>query len=131
MGKKILILVITIILVVLICLGVGYWVIDKYTNLRVEEISQVKAIEIMQNRFPELKEYPSDKLPPKSIKVEKADDGWYVAFVQEGSGVQVIDARCYWVKNNNKIMQKDYTPKDNTFVGEFSAKDCTLAAREL
>lgn len=126
MKNKTLILIIVLIVLALICLGVGYWYFKWSKNLTLGTISEVKAIEIIKNRFPELKEYPSDKLPPKSIKAEKADDGWYVAFVQEGSGVPVIGARCYWVKNNSSIMQKDYTPQDNTFVGEFSAKDCTL-----
>jgi hypothetical protein len=131
MKNKTLILVTTIILIVLLCLVAGYWYFKISKNVKSEAISEVKAIEIMQNRFPELKDYPSDKLPPKSIKAEKADDGWYVAFVQEGSGVQIIDARCYWVKNDNSVMQKDYTPQDNTFIGDFSAKECTLVGNLL
>jgi hypothetical protein len=50
-----------------------------------EIISELKAIEIIKNQFPELKGYPSDMLPPQSIKTEKTDDGWYLAFIQEGS----------------------------------------------
>ncbi len=121
-------IILIIIIIALFCLGVGYWYFKGFKTATLGTLSESKAIEIIQNRFPELKEYPSDKLPPKSIKTEKAGDGWYVAFIQEGSGVPIIGARCYWIKNDNSIMQKDYTPKDNTFAGEFSAKDCTLVA---
>ena len=124
--KQPILIIIIIILIILFCLGIGYWYFKGSKTAISGILSESKAIEIIKNRFPELKEYPSDKLPPKSIKTEKADDGWYVAFIQEGSGVPIIGARCYWVKNNNKIMQKEYTPQDNTFVGEFSAEECKL-----
>ncbi|MCX6720330.1 MAG: hypothetical protein NTW11_00805 [Candidatus Staskawiczbacteria bacterium] len=128
MTKKLIILGV---IIVLVCLGVGYWYFGEYANLKAGAISQVKAIEIVKNRFPELRDYPSDNLPPKSIKAEKADNGWYLAFVQEGSGVIVIDAQCYWVKDNGKLFQKEYIQRDDIFVGEFSAKDCTLVENNV
>lgn len=50
-----------------------------------------QVIAYLQKKYPELKEYPSDNLPPRSIVSEKADEGWYVAFVQEGSGRPIIE----------------------------------------
>ena len=60
----------------------------------------------------------------KSIKTEKGPDGWYVAFIQEGSGRPIIDVSCFLVKNDNSIMQRKYIAQDNTLVSEFSAKEC-------
>ena len=66
-------------------------------------MSESKAIETIKNQFPELRNYPSNNLPPKSIKTEKSGDGWYVAFVQEGSGRPIISAKCYLIDNTEKI----------------------------
>ncbi len=100
--------------------------LNSQVDKQLKKISESNAIEIIKNQYPELKEYPSDKLAPKSIKTEEANDGWYVAFIQEGSGVPIIDARCYLVKNDNSIMPIKYTPPDNTLIGEFSVKECKL-----
>jgi len=61
------------------------------------------AIRILQETSPELAGYPSDGLPPRSIRTEQAPDGWYVAFIQEGSGLPILSARCYYVGNNQTI----------------------------
>src|SRR5262245_30112610 len=81
------------------------------------------AIQAVQNAFAELKDYPSDHLPPKSIQTERAGDGWYVAFVQEGSGRPIISARCFVVDRNGVVGETgSYHPEalqDGT--GAFSA----------
>jgi hypothetical protein len=56
-----------------------------------------EAIRIVHNTYPELEVYPSDELPPRSIRTEKAPGGWYVAFIQEGSGLPILSAQCYYV----------------------------------
>ncbi|MFA6382465.1 MAG: hypothetical protein WCX08_04330 [Candidatus Buchananbacteria bacterium] len=89
-------------------------------------ISESAAIEIIRNQFPEMGDYPSDNLPPKSIKTEPADGGWYVAFIQEGSGVPVISARCFLVKNDKSLMQRKYDSPGNILAGDFSAKECRV-----
>jgi hypothetical protein len=61
------------------------------------------AIRIVQQTYPELRAYPSDELPPKSIRTSKAPGGWYVAFIQEGSGLPILSARCYYVGNDRKV----------------------------
>lgn len=60
------------------------------------------AIRRVQNENPEFRDYPSEKFPQKSIKTKQAKDGWYVAFIIEGSGVPIISARCYYVGNDWK-----------------------------
>jgi len=109
-----------------LCIGGIFWYFNGSEKNTTESISELKAIEILKNQFSEFKDYPSDNLPPKSIKTEKAENGWYVAFVQEGSGRPIIDARCFLVKNDGKIIQKKYDSQADTSVGEFSAKECTL-----
>lgn len=55
------------------------------------------AIRIVKRLNPELNDYPSDQFPEKTIRVEKDPGGWYVSFIQEGSGVPIISAQCYYV----------------------------------
>ncbi len=85
------------------------------------------AIELIKKQYPELKDYPSTNLAPKSIKSEKSSDGLYVAFIQEGSGRPIISARCFFVdKQNNIISERLYNPsfsEDST--AEFSPKTCS------
>ena len=63
-------------------------------------IDDKDAIRILQSIYPDLSAFPSEGMPPLSIRTEPADDGWYVAFIQEGSGLPILSARCYYVDNN-------------------------------
>jgi hypothetical protein len=67
-------------------------------------LNERNAIELLQNTYPELRAYPSDELPPRSIRTEQTPDGWYVAFIQEGSGLPILSARCYFVGNDQVTM---------------------------
>ena len=81
------------------------------------------AIRILQETSPELAGYPSGGLPPRSIMTEQAPDGWYIAFIQEGSGLPILSARCYYVGNNQTtrltgmvnqstmVLPVDFSPK--------------------
>ncbi|MFH1046704.1 MAG: hypothetical protein V1738_00210 [Patescibacteria group bacterium] len=89
-------------------------------------VSADSAIQTLQNQYPELKQYPSEQLPPKSIKTESTDEGWYVAFVQEGSGVPIIDARCFLVRNDNSIVPLEFVASADQLAGDFSAKECRI-----
>jgi hypothetical protein len=89
-------------------------------------MTESEAISTIKNNYSEFKEYPDNNLPPKSIKTEKGPDGWYVAFIQEGSGRPIIDVSCFLVKNDNGVMQRKYIAQDDAFVGEFSAKECRV-----
>ena len=97
------------------------------------DITESEAISIIKNNYPEFKEYPSNNLPPKSIKTEKGPDGWYVAFVQEGSGRPIISAKCYLIDNQKNIMsEKTHNPaigEDST--AKFSPITCTPGACAL
>ena len=117
-------LILSIFLVILF-VGMSLWYLNQSKIATNEILKESMAIETIKNQFPEFKEYPSDNLPLKSIKAEKADDGWYVAFVQEGSGRPIIEASCFFVKNDKSIMQRKYIPQDNA-LGEFSAKECRV-----
>ena len=73
------------------------------TDGRTGRIDERDAIRMLQQMYPDLSSYPSDSMPPRSIRTEKADDGWYVAFIQEGSGLPILSARCYYVDNSGTI----------------------------
>jgi len=122
---------ITFLFLILLCAGLLLWYNISAPKISGHEtIDKATAVQIIKSEFPELKVYPGDQLPPKSIQTEKSDDGWYVAFVQEGSGRPVISAKCFFVDNRKNIMSiRTYTPEIGDDSPEiFSAKTCTPGA---
>lgn len=113
------------ILLVVIVLAISVFIL--YRQRLNASNSYDDAVELIKEQYPELKDYPSDSLPPKSIKTEKASDGWYVAFVQEGSGRPILSAKCFFVDNQNNIMSmRTYNPSiEEDSTAEFSPKTCT------
>lgn len=91
-----------------------------------EKIDESQAIKLIKDRYLELGDYPNNNFPIRSIKTEKSNDGWYVAFVTEGSGVPIINAKCFEVKNDKSIFEKKYTKTDNYNLSEFSVKECKI-----
>jgi hypothetical protein len=83
------------------------------------------AIRIVQETWPDLRDYSSGYLTLKTIRTQRAPDGWYVAFIQEGSGVPIISARCYHVGNDRTVRQTGLL--DHSVMvqsGDFSPKTC-------
>ncbi|HNQ29670.1 MAG TPA: hypothetical protein PKM87_06080 [Methanolinea sp.] len=84
-----------------------------------------EAIRLIKEAYPDLKGYPADTFPVKSIRTERAPEGWYVAFIQEGSGVPIISARCYCVGNDRNITLTGTANQSvMVMVPEFSPKTC-------
>jgi len=125
MKNKLFILILISLLIVIIFIGGFWWYLNR-SNTTTETISETQAIDTIKKQFPEMKEYPSDDLPPRSIKTEKTDEGWYVAFIQEGSGRPILGVSCFLVKNDNSVTQRKYISQDSDIVGEFSAKECRV-----
>jgi len=124
------VLTVTLVLLILLCAGFLLWFIAAPKISGKETIDEASAVQIIKSQFPELKEYPNNQLPPKSLLTERSDEGWYVAFVQEGSGRPIISAKCYFVDNTKNIMSiRTYTPDIGDDSPEiFSAKTCTPGA---
>jgi hypothetical protein len=122
--------VLTITMLFLILLGTGFivWFISAPKSSGHETLDEATPVRIIKSEFPEMKGYPSDQLPPKSIRTEKSDNGWYVAFIQEGSGRPIISAKCYFVDTTKNILSiRTYTPEiSDDSSSPFSAKTCTL-----
>lgn len=85
-----------------------------------------QAIALIKRKYPELKNYPSDSLPPRSIAAESDETGWNVAFIQNGSGKPVIAARCFRVYPDKTIKETgEFIPRPGApSAADFSAKDC-------
>jgi len=84
-----------------------------------------EAIRIIKDVYPELERYPADTFPVKSIRTERAPEGWYVAFIQEGSGVPIISARCYCVENDRNVTLVGMVNQSiMVMVPDFSPKTC-------
>ncbi len=99
---------------------------EEVNKLDLEVRSKVKAVIQIKAKYPELKDYPSDKLPPRSIVVEQEQNNLYVAFIQNGSGRPILEARCFLIKSDNTTVDNGkFIPNsvnDNHI--NFSAKEC-------
>ncbi|MFA6549954.1 MAG: hypothetical protein WCT36_01195 [Candidatus Gracilibacteria bacterium] len=88
-----------------------------------KNLTESSAISILQTAYPEFNTYPNDNLPPQSIRTEQDTNGWHIAFVQEGSGVPIIGAKCYFVNNDESIQTiGEFTPSTDDM--DFSIKTC-------
>jgi hypothetical protein len=67
------------------------------------DLTKTEAISLLKVAYPEFKIYPNDNLPPQSIQTKQASNGWYVAFIQEGSGRPILEAKCFLVKDDKTI----------------------------
>ena len=97
----------TLVISILIAAYILYSVNNNSTDLTKSE-----AISLLKAAYPEFKNYPNDNLPPQSIQTMQVSNGWYVAFVQEGSGRPILEAKCFQVKDDKTI----------AFIGEYLPK---------
>ena len=96
-----------------------------YQNMDKGLLSESDAVAVLKAAYPEFQNYPNNSLPPQTIRTEKEADGWYVAFVQEGSGRPILGAKCYFVSNDKQIRETGtFAPADLNESG-FSIKTCT------
>jgi hypothetical protein len=94
------------------------------TNNNKNSLSESEAVSLLKAAYPEFKNYPNDNLPPQSIQTKRASNGWYVAFVQEGSGRPVLEAKCFLVTGNKTItIIGVYVPKVGEDRYDLSAKN--------
>ncbi|MFA5856071.1 MAG: hypothetical protein WC867_01835 [Candidatus Pacearchaeota archaeon] len=94
----------------------------KETNI----LSEYQAIYLLKEKYPDFKDYPSEKLPPKGILSERENEGWYIAFMQYGSGRPILNARCFLVKDNNEILDiGEFKPEFNDMRFEITPKNCS------
>ena len=83
------------------------------------------AIRIVQDTNPDLRAYPSEVFPIKSILAEKTPDGWNIAFIVEGSGIPIISARCYHVSNDRQVrLTGNISHSIMILPQDFSAQKC-------
>ena len=99
--------ILAFIVIVLVAISTLYFLNNSKIALKESE-----AISLLKEKYPEYKNYPNDHLPPQSIQTKQTSNGWYVAFVQEGSGRPILEAKCYFVSNDKSI----------TFIGEYLPK---------
>lgn len=123
MKLKQLVIVVSVIILLSLVLAV-YWFASERSTM-----TESKAIALVKANFLEFQDYPNDQLPPRSIKAEKTDDGWFLAFIQEGSGRPIISAKCFLVQNDESIIDNgEYLPSiDEDVVGEFSSRTCRVS----
>ena len=95
-----------IVVFVLALIGVVSFVLE-YTSYRGGEkvVTQEAAINSVIELYPELAIYKTTSLPPSSIEAKETSEGWYVAFIQSGSGLPgILNAKCYQVYNSKSVI---------------------------
>ncbi len=90
------------------------------------EITESAVINLIKAKYPSLSGYPSDNLPPRSIRTEfdKINTIWYVGFIQEGSGVPIISAKCFVVNANQEISENGSFENFGTLKNQISIRNC-------
>ena len=111
-------------LVAFVVLSVNLYVVLSSKTLKV--LSEDDAIDIMLIEYPKLAEYQTTDLPPSSILSKQRRDGWYLGFIQRGSGVPgILDAQCYFVNNDKTItVIGEYTRESEAVVQEIALETC-------
>jgi hypothetical protein len=85
-----------------------FYFVDSNKN----DLTESEAISLLKAAYPEFKNYPNDNLPPQTIQTKQASNGWYVVFVQEGSGRPILEAKCFLVTEDKIITGiGEYVPK--------------------
>jgi hypothetical protein len=99
--------VLAFVVAILMAVSTFYLVNNDKTDL-----TESEAISLLKATYPEFRNYPNDNLPPQSIQTKQTSNGWYVAFVQEGSGRPILEAKCFLVADNRTITCiGEYVPK--------------------
>jgi hypothetical protein len=99
--------ILAFIVIVLVAISTLYF----FNNSKIA-LKESEAISLLKDKYPEYKNYPNDHLPPQSIQTKQTSNGWYVAFVQEGSGRPILEAKCYFITDDKSII----------FIGEYLPK---------
>lgn len=88
-------------------------------------LTEQAAITAVKQKYPALQDYPSDKLPPRSISAKQSDNKWYVAFIQNGSGRPILEARCFIVNPDHSVVENGtFTPKPEDTTEHISPMTC-------
>jgi len=99
--------IIVFVIVMLVAVAAFYTVNGNNRGL-----TESEAISLLKVAYPEFKNYPNDDLPPQSIQTKQASNGWYIAFIQEGSGRPILEAKCFLVTEYKTIVSiGEYSPK--------------------
>jgi len=114
-------------------IGLTLWYLNWTNGLLKSSVSEKQAVDAIVVSYPELKDYPSNSLPPKSIKSIKSGNNLYVAFIQEGSGRPILKARCFLVDYNKNILSENtYNPSmEEDSTSEFSPITCTPTSKPI
>lgn len=99
---------------------------DEIDKLEKKIMNKVKAVVKIKEANPDLRGYPSLGLPPKSIKIEEDKNGLYLAFIKNGSGRPIIEARCFFARPDGTISESGKFTSSLADAGnlDFSAKEC-------
>jgi len=99
--------ILALVVVMLMAVSILYFVNSSKIALKESE-----ALSLLKVEYPEFKNYPNDNLPPQSIQTKRTSNGWYVAFVLEGSGRPILEAKCFLVTDDKSITKiGEYVPK--------------------
>lgn len=88
-------------------------------------ISEEEAISLIKKQYPQLQDFPSDGLPPKIIRSEKSSYGWYVMFETQGSGIPIIEAKCFLVDNAKIVYKISEYKNTGDMKNDLSVKTCS------
>lgn len=128
-NRKPLIIILAFVFIFLCCLisacCVVMWrnVVKNKWNFSDDEM---RAINYIKAKYHDVIDYPNDSQPYRSIKMMKSGDGWYVAFIQQGSSRPILQSKCFYVDLNKNVEEiGTYLPDtSDDSAKDFSPKTC-------
>jgi hypothetical protein len=93
-------------------------------NIPNSPLNENEAVNLVKSNFPEFSSYPSENLPPKSIKSHQSPEGWYLQFRQEGSGIPLISAQCFFVNNQRQVRETGKFNANGEVIIDLSITNC-------
>ena len=96
-------------------------------------LTEEDAIALVRQTHSELAHYPTPNgFPPTQVNTERDQKGWYLAFVQQGSGRPILSARCFFVPFDARLRRRSPVVEVGSFIPAVSdtrrnihPRDCT------
>jgi hypothetical protein len=84
-----------------------------------------KRLEVIYTKYPAQRTFNPDKLfAGGKLSHIIENNNYYIAFITYGSGVPIVDAKCFKVDSNNLVTEIKYTKDIKKLPEQFNIKEC-------
>ncbi|MCK9368428.1 hypothetical protein M0R04_00400 [Candidatus Dojkabacteria bacterium] len=92
---------------------------------KIQENILDNKFEVVYAKYPTLRTFNPEKLfAGGTISSLNENGDYYIAFITYGSGVPIIDARCFKINSENVLSETKYTKDVKRAQDQFDIKEC-------